>query len=75
MNTTERFGLYRLKNTTMKRNCDYCGKEYEEYDLRRMMFAKGQVRYMCFKCQSKGDNEVKKHKVAGMEKNGLIGDK
>ena len=59
----------------MKRKCDYCGKEYEEYDLTRRMFARGRVKYMCYKCQAKGDNEVKKHKVAGMEKYGLIGDK
>lgn len=58
-----------------KRKCDYCGREYSEYDLTRRMFAKGKVRYMCYKCKGKGDNEVKKHKVAGMEKKGLIGEK
>ena len=57
----------------MRRKCDYCGEELEEYDLERRMFAKGKVRYICYKCRAKGENEVRKHKVAGMEKHGLIG--
>lgn len=65
--------MYRLKNTTMKRKCDCCGKELDECDLERKMFAKGKVRYICFKCKALGESEVRKHKVAGMEKKGLIG--
>lgn len=57
------------------KKCDYCGEDYEEYDLERRMFAKGRVKYICYKCKAHGENEVKKLKVAGMEKHGLIGDR
>ncbi len=55
--------------------CDYCGEEYEEFDLERKMFAKGKVRYICYKCKSKGEEELKKHKVKSMEKHKLIGER
>ncbi len=54
--------------------CDYCKEEYEAFDLERRMFAKGKVRYICYKCRGKGENELKKLKIAGMEKKGLIGE-
>lgn len=55
--------------------CDFCGKDFNKYDLERKMFGKGRVKYMCYRCKGKCDIELKKHKVAGMEKKGLIGEK
>ena len=57
------------------KKCDYCGEEVLEYDLERVMLARGRIKYMCYKCKAKGENELKKRKVAGMEKHGLIGDR
>ena len=57
------------------KKCDYCGEEFEEYDLERRMFAKGRVKYICYKCRSKGEDEQRKHKVAEMERKKLIGEK
>jgi hypothetical protein len=54
--------------------CDFCNEEYNEVDLVPVM-AYRKAKYMCYKCRSKGDSEVKKHKITGMEKKGLIGDK
>ena len=54
--------------------CDYCGNEFHEYDLERRMFAKGKVRYMCYKCRDKCDKELKEHKVADMKRKGMIGE-
>lgn len=55
--------------------CDYCNEEYKAYDLQRRMCAKGRVKYICYRCIALGDSEVKKHKITGMERKGLIGDK
>ena len=55
--------------------CDFCGEEYQEYELERRMFAKGKTRYICYKCRNIGNYEVKKLKVDGMIKKGLIGEK
>lgn len=56
------------------RKCDYCGNEYHEYDLYPVL-AYRRTRYMCYRCRAKGNNELKKIKIAGMEKKGLIGEK
>lgn len=57
------------------KKCDECGEEYHEYDLERRMFARGRVKYICYKCRCKGENELRKHKVAEMERKKLIGEK
>lgn len=57
-----------------KKRCDYCGEEHILYDLERVPTYKGKSKWICYKCRSKGSTEVKKLKVAGMEKKGLIGD-
>jgi hypothetical protein len=57
------------------KKCDYCGKECEEYDLERRMFARGRVKYICYKCRRLGDEELRKSKIKIFEKQGRIGDK
>ena len=56
------------------RKCDYCVDECREYDLYPVL-AYRRTKYMCYKCRAKGNKEVNKLKIAGMEKKGLIGDK
>lgn len=55
--------------------CDYCGKECIEYDVERLTTYRGKARWICYRCKAQGNLEVKKLKVAGMEKKGLIGDR
>ena len=38
------------------------------------MFARGRVKHICYKCRDKGERELKKLKIAGMERKGLIGE-
>lgn len=57
------------------KKCDECGEEYHEYDLERRMFARGRVKYICYKCRSKGAIEASRVKMAGMEKHHRLGEK
>lgn len=57
------------------KKCDECGEEYHEYDLERRMFARGRVKYICYKCRRLGDEELRKSKIRMMEKQGRIGEK
>lgn len=58
-----------------KEMCDFCGREYLTYDLERMLTYKGKTKWICYRCRSLGNSELKKLTAEGMARKKLIGDK
>lgn len=58
-----------------KEKCAYCGEEYITYDLQKLMTFKGKTKWICYRCRSLGNSELKKLTAEGMARKKLIGDK
>lgn len=53
--------------------CDICGKDYPEYDIKRVLMYK-KAKNVCWRCRAKGGSQVSKAIVYSMTKRGRLGE-